>query len=69
LGGTAAHSLFGLPMKILQNRGAIFDSVTGFKTLITVHPSLLLRLPEGVNVDEQFDLFVADLRKIKAAVS
>jgi DNA polymerase len=69
LGGTAAHSLFGSPMKILQNRGAILDGAAGFKTLITVHPSSLLRLPEGVNVEEKFDLFVADLRKIKTVFS
>lgn len=69
LGRTAAHSLFGSPIKILQQRGTFMQSPNGLETLITVHPSSLLRLPVNVNFDEQFELCVADLRKIKTVIT
>jgi DNA polymerase len=62
LGATAAQSLFGSPLKVLENRGSIFKSRYGFETLVTVHPSSLLRLPDGMNFEAEFEKFVADLR-------
>lgn len=66
LGNTASHSLFGSPIGVTKQRGNILDTVFGVKTLITVHPSSLLRLPDGVDVEREFQKFVADLQKIKS---
>ena len=61
LGATAAHSIFGAPMKILENRGTIVQSQFG-PVLITVHPSSLLRTPDPANFDAEFAKFVGELR-------
>ncbi|MGZ8940822.1 MAG: UdgX family uracil-DNA binding protein [Limisphaerales bacterium] len=66
LGATAAHSLFGTPIKILENRGTILQSPHG-PALITVHPSSLLRLPDPGQFEPQLARFVADLRLIHRA--
>jgi probable DNA metabolism protein len=65
LGVTAAHSVFGSPMKIMENRGQIMPSQFG-PVLITVHPSSLLRLPDPANFETDFAKFVADLRLMQA---
>jgi DNA polymerase len=66
LGATAARSLFGRPVKITENRGQIFQSRFG-PTLVTIHPSALLRLPSQAEADALFPAFVEDLRKISFA--
>jgi DNA polymerase len=64
MGSTATRSLFDAPLKVTEHRGTILQSSFG-QTLITVHPSSLLRLPEGVDPDEQFQRFVDDLSVVK----
>jgi probable DNA metabolism protein len=61
LGATAAMSLAGRPVSVLQERGRAtrFGERAG---LITVHPSYLLRLPDKAAAQREFTLFVADLR-------
>ncbi|HEX7860183.1 MAG TPA: UdgX family uracil-DNA binding protein [Verrucomicrobiae bacterium] len=61
LGATAAQSVFGSPMKILENRGTFHESQFG-RVLITVHPSSLLRLPDPSTFEADFARFVGDLR-------
>lgn len=63
MGSTAARALFDAPLRITEERGRIHDSRFG-RTLVTVHPSSLLRLPNGADVDAEFERFVADLRLI-----
>ncbi len=59
LGATAALALEGKAVPIIRNRGRhAFGDRQG---LITVHPSYLLRLPDGER-DSAFAAFVADLR-------
>jgi DNA polymerase len=60
-GATAAHSVFGAPLKVLENRGQVLDSPMG-KVLVTVHPSSLLRMPDPSRFDGEFVRFVKDLR-------
>lgn len=66
LGATAARSLFGEPLRITEHRGTFLDSVFG-RTLITIHPSALLRLPPGSDSQAEFEKFVSDLRRIGSA--
>ena len=64
LGATAAQSLMGSAFRIIANRGKFFP-YSGAKELVaTVHPSAILRVPE--RYEEEYDLFVRDLRKIAA---
>ena len=66
LGATAANSLFGKTMAIGKNRGAAMQLPDGSECWITVHPSFLLRIPEQDRRHEERQLFVRDLKRIKA---
>jgi uracil-DNA glycosylase len=66
LGATAAQALLGRAVRILSERGAFVEHAAGFKVLITVHPSFLLRLPDANVREREFVAFVGDLRCIPA---
>lgn len=68
LGRTACLSIFQRPMKVLEERGAVLPTPWGAPALVTVHPSSLLRLPEGVDPELEFSRFVADLSRIQQVV-
>jgi DNA polymerase len=60
LGGTAARSLLGRPVKVLGERGRWSDRPDGLPVLVTLHPSALLRgAPE--EREQAFERWVADL--------
>lgn len=65
LGATAARSLFGKVVTIGSLRGAPHGLPDGRECWVTVHPSFLLRIPEGDRRREERAKFVADLRKIR----
>ena len=67
MGATAAQSVFGKIMPINKNRGRLIDLDEGPRTLVTVHPSYLLRLPDAEAKAREYWRFVEDL-KIAAAV-
>ena len=64
LGATAANSVLGGQVRILSERGTRRETEFGVPALLTVHPSSLLRLPDGTDPDAAFQEFVADLRLI-----
>jgi uracil-DNA glycosylase family protein len=67
LGATAVLALAGKALPIMKNRGP--HELDGRKGFITVHPSSLLRLPDGQERRKAFVAFVADLaaaRKLAA---
>jgi uracil-DNA glycosylase family protein len=68
LGATAARSLLGRPVKIAALRGTTVPLGNETRVLVTVHPSMLLRLPDAESKAREFELFVADLRKVALAV-
>ena len=68
LGATAARSLFGRAMTIGKERGRALTLPGGGEAWITVHPSYLLRLQDKAQAEDEFGLFVEDLRKVKAAL-
>lgn len=64
LGATAAQAVLGRAVKVLSERGQIFDTEWGVPAGVTVHPSALLRLPPGQDPAAAFAAFVADLRAL-----
>jgi DNA polymerase len=63
LGGTAAQALTGRAVKIMSERGRIVPDPRGFRLLFTIHPSMLLRIPDPDAKKSGYAEFVADLRK------
>ncbi len=69
LGATAAQALFGSGFRIGQNRGQLLDGPGGRPTVVTVHPSAVLRTRGGNERRAAFDGLVADLRVARAFVA
>jgi uracil-DNA glycosylase family protein len=61
LGGTAARSLLGRPVKVLGERGRWAERPDGIPVLVTLHPSALLR-GDPQERERAFEQWVADLR-------
>jgi uracil-DNA glycosylase len=62
LGATAAQSVFGKITQINKTRGRLIELGQGFKILVTVHPSYLLRLPDAQAKAQEYARFVDDLK-------
>jgi DNA polymerase len=62
LGGTATLAVLGRQVRVLRDRGKVFESDFCPRTLITVHPSSLLRSPDEESRAENYARFIADLR-------
>jgi uracil-DNA glycosylase len=61
LGGTAARSLLGRPVKVLSERGQWVERPDGIPVLVTLHPSALLR-GEPTDREREFERWLEDLR-------
>jgi uracil-DNA glycosylase family protein len=68
LGASAARSAFGKELPILKSRGRWMTSPLFPKTLITVHPSSILRAPDEAARERAFADFVADLNLVAEAI-
>lgn len=64
LGGTAAASVYGKPVRVLEERGLVAPTQFCAQTIITVHPSMLLRLPDQASRDAEYVRFLEDLRSV-----
>jgi uracil-DNA glycosylase family protein len=64
LGASAVRSAFGKDLPILKNRGRWMSSDLSPKTLITVHPSSILRAPDPAAKEKAFADFLADLKRV-----
>jgi DNA polymerase len=64
LGSTAAQTILGPTARVLRDRGRIMRSPFCERTIVTVHPSSLLRAPDDETRRANYDLFVADLRVV-----
>jgi uracil-DNA glycosylase len=62
LGATAARSLFGRPLTITKVRGTAMQLADGTAALVTIHPSLLLRIEDRADKAREYRAFVSDLR-------
>src|SRR4029079_8470428 len=65
LGGTAARAVFGRVVKVMSERGHFMETAFSARTLVTVHPSALLRVPDHDAKARAFEVFVGDLRMLK----
>jgi DNA polymerase len=63
LGATAGQALYGRAVKVMSERGRISKDPRGFRLMMTVHPSMILRVPDE-DRDKAFSDFVRDLRKV-----
>ncbi|MGC1479680.1 MAG: UdgX family uracil-DNA binding protein [Chthoniobacterales bacterium] len=68
LGGTAAQSLLGSSVRVLRDRGQFRETEWAPHTLITVHPSSLLRAPTEEARAEGYAAFLADLIQVRDAL-
>jgi DNA polymerase len=68
LGATAAQSVFGRAVPVGKERGKIHHTIEGLATIITVHPSAILRHPDQAQREEEYRRFVADLRLIRSTL-
>jgi DNA polymerase len=66
LGATAARSLIGKTVTISRQRETPVELADGGECWVTVHPSFLLRMPDPERRKEERQLFVRDLKRIKA---
>ncbi|MDB6120455.1 MAG: phage polymerase-related protein [Verrucomicrobiaceae bacterium] len=62
LGGTAAQSVLGSKVRVLRDRGQLMHSEYCQQTMVTVHPSSLLRAPDEESRQQGYADFVKDLR-------
>ncbi len=69
LGSTAAKALFGAAIRVTRDRGEFRETEWAAKTLVTVHPSSLLRAPTEEARAEGYQAFLSDLRVVAAAIA
>src|SRR3982751_669963 len=62
MGATAAQTIFGPGFRVTRERGKVLSSKLAPRTLVTVHPSSLLRQPDEESREREYKHFVADLR-------
>ncbi len=63
LGVTAASAVLRKRVTIRASRGAALESPDGFRTLVTVHPSSILRIPDRQDREAERRRFVHDLER------
>jgi DNA polymerase len=68
LGATAAQALLGKTFKVSKQRGDFVESSLAPLVTATVHPSSILRAPDEQARRDEMKRFVADLKKVAAAL-
>ncbi|HTK35729.1 MAG TPA: UdgX family uracil-DNA binding protein [Caulobacteraceae bacterium] len=68
LGATAAGAVLGRAVAVLKERGPAGALEDGTRTFVTVHPSMLLRIPDAAGKAAAYRDFVRDLRRAWALV-
>ena len=69
LGATAAQALLGKTFKVSQRRGEFVESSLAPQVTATVHPSSILRAADDEARRAEMKQFVADLKKVAAALA
>jgi DNA polymerase len=64
MGATAAQALLGPTVRITKDRGQPRESQWAPWTMVTVHPSALLRAPDEDMREQMMAAFTEDLRKV-----
>jgi len=68
LGATASQALLGRGVRVTKDRGRPLESELAAVAFVTVHPSSILRAPDGESRQRERALFVDDLRVAAAAL-
>ena len=66
MGGSAARGVLGRPVAVTRERGQAMYLPDGQLVFVTVHPSYLLRVPEGAAQEREYRAFVRDLAAVRA---
>jgi uracil-DNA glycosylase family protein len=61
LGASAGRSVLGRPVRVGAERGKVLDEPAGRRSVLTTHPSAVLRLRGRAGYDAAFDELVSDL--------
>lgn len=69
MGSTAAQSVMGKPVRIYEHRGEFIETPWAPWTMITVHPSSILRIPDREQRHDEYDRLVEDLKKVAAKLA
>lgn len=69
LGATAARSLTGRPVKIEATRGKPMPYLPSRQLVVTIHPSMLLRLPDPADKKREMQRFVDDLDAVARMIA
>jgi len=64
LGSTAAQALLGRQFRVTKQRGVPIESPLARYVMATVHPSSILRAPDGETREAEYRKFVNDLKKL-----
>jgi len=64
LDGTAARAVFEREVKVLRERGSIVATAWAERTLITIHPSSLIRLRDPHDKEREFARFAREVARI-----
>ena len=62
LGATAARSVLGRVVSVYKVRGQVQQLADGTAAVVTIHPSLLLRIEDKADKEREYRNFVIDLR-------
>jgi DNA polymerase len=62
LGATAAAALLGSTVRVLRDRGRPLSSPVAKNVFVTIHPSMILRMPDREAAKQEYKQFVRDLR-------
>ena len=65
LGATAAQSVFRRTIRLGEQRGTFQKTEWGIYTLVTIHPSAILRHPEQAQREAEYRRFVDDLKLVR----
>jgi len=66
LGATAAQALLGKAHRLTKERGNFVQHRLAPAVTSTVHPSAILRAPDDEQRKAEYQLFVEDLKKVRA---
>ena len=69
LGATASQTVFGPAYRLTRERGNFVEHDWAPQATSTIHPSAILRTPNSEQRQQEFERFVADLKKARKIVS
>jgi uracil-DNA glycosylase family protein len=64
LGATAARAMLGRAFRLMQHRGEFFEHPLAAWVTATIHPSVILRIPDATQRHAEFAALVRDLSGI-----